>query len=119
MSHRILHVPDLEAANHDRPGMLPIRSKIILSNLLVHFTLDTAPNQESKAIFDDSSVPLFTMYCKMTEEDDTKVEGWLKWVDKVVIFVRTSFLFTYHNASHISQYYRWAYSLQPLQHYLR
>jgi hypothetical protein len=119
MSHRTLHVPDLEAANHDRPGMLPIRSKVILSNLPVNFTLDIAPNQESKAIFDDSSVPLFTMYCKMTEEDNTKVEGWLKWVDKVVIFVNTSFLFIYHDALHTSQYYRWAYSLQSLRRYLR
>jgi Family of unknown function (DUF6535) len=41
------------------------------------------------------------MYCDMTEEDKKKVECWLKWVDKVVVFVRTSLYIYFYTASHI------------------
>ncbi|KAH9952601.1 hypothetical protein BGW80DRAFT_613117 [Lactifluus volemus] len=46
-----------------------------------------AQNQESKTRFTDSSGHLFTMYCELTERDDKQALEWLKWVDKIVIFM--------------------------------
>jgi hypothetical protein len=44
--------------------------------------------------FTDSSEPLFMMYRKLIEYDTNLIQGKLKGVDNVVIFVRTSFLFS-------------------------
>ncbi|KAH9955116.1 hypothetical protein BGW80DRAFT_1258326 [Lactifluus volemus] len=46
-----------------------------------------AQDPEGKPEVADSSGPLFSMYCKMAEEDKKKIESWLKSVDKVVILM--------------------------------
>jgi hypothetical protein len=62
-------------------------------------SLDAPPNwaqitqeEEPKSRFTDTSVPLFTMYSKMTEEENKEVRRWLKLLNNIVVFVRTSVL---------------------------
>jgi len=46
------------------------------------------PSQEDTN-FGDSSGPLFSLYSKITGEEDKKmVEGWQKEADEIIIFVR-------------------------------
>jgi hypothetical protein len=97
--HRTVNVADHEKAN--RQGMVPFRSRLILLDPVLPRTcpLDAAPNcaqmaqnHEQQAMFNDSSMPLFTMYCKITK-DDKRAENLIKRFDNVVVFVRASFYF--------------------------
>jgi hypothetical protein len=96
--HRILNVGDHKVENSQ--GMLPSANLIQFHHPRAQ--LDVAPGSaprqtaqilEGKPGYADSSGPLFSMYCKMAEEDKKVIETWLKWVDKVVILVRTIFSF--------------------------
>jgi hypothetical protein len=68
-----------------------------------HLCVDTAlnpaqmaplANQEPKSKFTDSSTPLFVMSCDLTDSHKKKAENWIASIDHVIIFVRTSFLFS-------------------------
>jgi hypothetical protein len=92
--HRILNVGDHKAEKTQ--GMLPSANPTQFHHPRVQ--LDVVPGSahsqmaqdpEGKPEVADSSGPLFSMYCKMAEEDKKKIESWLKSVDKVVILVRT------------------------------
>ena len=62
--------------------------------------LEWAQMAPSQPTFAPGSGTLFSMYCDMTVDEDKWSFEWLKWVDKIVIFVRISlfylpFYFTY------------------------
>ncbi|KAH9972283.1 hypothetical protein BGW80DRAFT_1507767 [Lactifluus volemus] len=53
--------------------------------------------------FDDSSEPLYTMYCKMTEGDNEKAKFLQGYYDVMIIFVRTPLILLAANIKPISQ----------------
>jgi hypothetical protein len=110
IEHRTVKVTGHEEANCR--GMLPFHSTLILPNFTTHLCLDPLSNlsqiaqiQQQKSEFTDSSEPLFDLYCNLTGYYTKRVEGKIRFIDNVVIFVRTSFLFSipFHTSS---QYYR-------------
>ncbi|KAH9959024.1 hypothetical protein BGW80DRAFT_1372104 [Lactifluus volemus] len=71
--HRILNLTDEKATN--------------CQDTALQWAQIAAQNQKSKTKFTDSSGPLFAMYCEVTEQEDKQIFEWIKWVDKIVIYM--------------------------------
>jgi hypothetical protein len=97
--HRALNVTDDKANLQGNITLLLIAHPTQFHHLCLDPALNPAQmtslaNKEPKSKFTDTSTPLFVTSCEMTDAYKKKAENWIASTNNVIIFVRTSFLFS-------------------------